>query len=295
MSIPPDSVTPLKASLPGSMKSSSVGTKNDGAWDSLFQLLVADGSNPLFSDPLSPLAQSSPLSALENIKGLSATGRNMVLADPESAYKMMSIINNVDAVSKAQYSELKQMKTAVSQMQDAGQSLGSIGNIKLGLLGFVGQYNNWISRFNPDLQQGGLLSGTQAAQVSQYELEQNIKSRFFGAGDGIHGMGDLGIAIDPYTHLAALDTAKLDSELASNKQGVLNTLQEFGINFAKSASLLVSDGNFFSKQLDNLDRGIHYISDNKNALQQEFGTGDAVNPTGQLAVALADYNPSSKI
>ena len=97
-------------------------------------------------------------------------------------------------------------------------------------------------------------------------------SRFFS--------GDPGI--DPYTRLATLDPAKLDLQIASNKQGVVNTVQEFGANFAKSASLLVSAGNFFSKQLGNLDHGIHFIADNKASLQQEFGTGEAAGQTGQI-------------
>lgn len=296
MSIPPDSIVPLKAQVLSSSISSTAGGQNDGAWDSLFQLLVANDntSNPLFSDPLSPLAQSSPLSQLSNIKGLSATGRNMALADSESAYKMMSVINKLEITYKAQYSELNQMKSAVSQMQETGLNLGSHDSIKLRLMGFVGQYNNWIRRFNPDIQQGGLLAGTQAAQVSQYELEQSVKSRFFGAGEGIHGLGDLGVTIDPHTHLAAMDSAKLDSLLCANKQGVLNTVQQFGASFAKSAGLLISEGNFFAKQLDNLDRGIDYITDNKDALRGEFGSGDVARPTGQQAVALADYNQSSE-
>ncbi len=298
MTIPPDSIAPLKAQVLSSLMGSVVGSKNDGAWDSLFQLLVANGTDPLQLSPQIPISQSVPLPPAGGIKGLSATGRNMALPDPESAYKMMSVINNLDVAFKAQYSELNQMKSAVSKMQEAGQSLGGIatGNdsIKLRLLGFVGQYNNWIKRFNPDIQQGGLLAGTQAAQVARYELEQNVKSRFFGAGDGVRGMADLGIEIDPQTHLATMDVTRLDSMLSANRAGAVNTIVEFGTNFAKSARLLVSDGNFFSKQLDNLDRGIDYISDNKDALQHEFGTGDAATPAGKVAAGLADYNQLAK-
>jgi len=220
----------------------------------------------------------------------------MALADPESAYKMMTVINNKDVYYKAQFSELSQMKSAISRMQEAGQKLGSIalstGNdsIKSQLHEFVGQYNDWIQRFDPDLQEGGLLSDTQAAQVSRFELEQNVNYRFFGAKDGVHGLGELGINIDPNTRLASLDIAKLDALLATNKQGVVNTVQEFSANFTKSASLLNSDGNFVLKQLDNLNRAIHYIADNKDSLQKEFGTGDAAKPTGQVAQALAAYN-----
>ncbi|MEI7455183.1 MAG: hypothetical protein WCK93_00545 [Nitrosomonadales bacterium] len=296
MTIPPDSIAAFKAQALSSVLTPTSSARNDGAWDGLFQMLVAGGRS---TDPLLTASVSSSIPVV-NIKGLSATGRNTALADADSAYRMMSTINNLDIVFKAQYSELSQMRTDVSQLQDAGKNLAGIttstGNdsTKLRLLGFVGQYNNWVRRFGPDTQQGGLLAGTQAAEASQYELEQNIKNRFFGAGDGVQGMGDLGLAIDPVTHLASLDTAKLESMQATNRQGVVNTVQTFGENFAKSAALLVSDGNFFSKQLANLDRGIHYISDNTAALQQEFGTGDAARPSGQVAAALADYNKMAK-
>ncbi|ADL55589.1 hypothetical protein [Gallionella capsiferriformans] len=296
MTIPPDSITAFKAQALSFVINSSASARNDGAWDGLFQMLVAAGSSD--ATLLTPSVGAS--SSVVNVKGLSATGRNTALADADSAYRMMSTINNMEIVFKAQYWELSQMKADVSQLQDAGKNLAGIssstGNdsTKLRLLGFVGQYNNWVRRFAPDTQQGGLLAGTQAAEASQYELEQNLKNRFFGAGDGVQGMGDLGLMIDPVTHLASLDTARLESMQASNRQGVVNTVQTFGENFAKSAGLLVSDGNFFSKQLGNLDRGIHYIEDNTAALQQEFGTGDAAHPGGQVAAAWADYNRMKK-
>lgn len=220
----------------------------------------------------------------------------MALADPESAYKMMGTINEDEISYKAQFSELSQMKSYVLQMQGAAQNLGSIApsaatdGIKSQLQDFIKQYNDWIQRFNPDVQPGGLLADTQAAQASRFELEQNINNHFFGIGDGVHGLNDLGITVDPNTKLMSLDTAKLDTLLAANKQGAVDTIQEFSANFAKSASLLNSDGNFILKQLDNLNRAIHFIADNKSSLQAEFGTGNAAKPTGQIAQALAAYN-----
>lgn len=278
MSIPTDSVAPLGAL--NSTLSAKVSNKNEGTWDSLFQLLVASESTGslLFADPVASISPANPLSQVipaQVIPGLAVTGRNMALADPESAYKMMTLINKMDVTYQAQYAELDQMRSAVAQIQDAAQNLTGTGNIKLQLLGFVTQYNNWVARFNPDMQQSGLLAGTQAAQVSRYELEQNIQSPFLGVGDGIKGMAGLGITIDPHTHLATLDITKLDALLASNKAGVVNTVQEFGASFAKSASLLASDGNFLSRQLDNLHHAVDYISANSASLQQEFGTGDA--------------------
>jgi flagellar capping protein FliD len=181
-------------------------------------------------------------------------------------------------------------------MQDAGQSLGSIDSstsnedIATRLQNFVGQYNGWVERFNPDMQRGGLLADTQAAQVSRYELDQSIKNIFNGAKDGVHGLADLGISIDQNTKLASLDTTRLNSLLAGNQQGGVDALQEFSANFAKSASLLNSDGNFIPNRLNNLSKVIGYIAENKTSLQSEFGTGDPAKPSGLVAQALAAYN-----
>ncbi|OGT00216.1 MAG: hypothetical protein A3F73_01975 [Gallionellales bacterium RIFCSPLOWO2_12_FULL_59_22] len=251
------------------------------------------------SDFKSTFASAVSLSSLEPGSAITnpmAAGRNMSLPDPESAYKMMTTINNQDALYKAQFSELSQMKNSVEQMEDAGRSLGGItadtGNdsIKSRLQDFAGQYNAWIQRFAPTTQHGGLLAGTQAAQISIYELEQSVKNVFNGIHDGLRGLGDLGISIGSSTKLMSLDGAKLDAVLAANKRGVVNTVREFSANFAKAADLLNADNNFIPNQLNNLDRVIDYISDNKVSLQKEFGTGDAARPTGQVAKALSAYN-----
>lgn len=298
MNITSASISLMQSQVLSSLISPSSGAKSDDSWATMFSLLVSNSAqlDPLSSDPLSLLIQRNAANQDGGIKGLSPAGRNMALFDPESAYKMMTVINYDDVLYKAQFSELSQMKSGVFQMEDAGADLGSIAlstgddGIKAQLQNFVGEYNDWIERFNPDIQQGGLLADTQAARASQFELEQNINNPFFGIRDGVHGLRDLGITVDPNTRLASLDTAKLDALLATNKRGVVDAVQEFSANFAKSASLLNSDGNFILKQLDNLSRAIHFIADNKASLQQEFGTGNAAKPTGQVARALAAYN-----
>jgi hypothetical protein len=298
MNISPISVALMKSQALGSLTNSTQDAKKSDSFSTIFSLLAENRvpTAQLTANPLLPITQNGNIAPTGSVKDVAPVGRNMALTDPESAYKMMTYINNKEVYYKAQFSELSQLKTYVFRMQDAGQELGAIalatGNddIKSKLHDFVGQYNNWILRFGTDLRKGGLLSDTQAAQVSQYELEQNVKNRFFGISHGVHGLSDLGIKIDPNTRLASLDSAKLDSLLATNKQGAVDAVQEFSINFAKSASLLNSDNNFILSQLDNLNRAIHYIADNKESLQKEFGTGDTANPTGNVAQALAVYN-----
>ena len=281
------SIANFQAQSLGWIMNSSSDSNAVEIWAIMSQLLGSDSAS---SDSLAWLDDNG------SVKGLSASGRNMALFDPESAYAMMSVINNRDVSYKAQFSELSQMQSYVAQMQDAGQGLGSIaastGNDTLAsqLQGFVEYYNQWIERFAPDMQQGGLLADTQAAQVSVWELEQSVKNIFNGARDGLHGLRDLGIAIDPVTRRASLDGTRLDAVLAGNKQGAVDAIREFSANFAKAAGLLNAEDNFIPRQLANLSGVIRYVADNKDDLQAEFGTGDPAKPTGQVAQALAAYN-----
>lgn len=254
-------------------------------------------------DFLSVSGLSDPISLINlNGKraGLSAAGRNLSLHDPESAYRMMTDINNRDVTYKAQFSELSGMGDAVGAMQKAGRELvdlatqGDDATIKSALQSFVAKYNEWVGRYDGTVKSDGLLAGTQAAEVSLYELRQSIQNPFNGAGNGVHGLKDLGISIDPVTHIATLDSVKLDATLAHVREGALAAINEFGQNFSKSAELLVSANNFIPNRLANLDRAIHYISDNKSSLQAEFGLGDAPRSSASVSRALAAYNQMVK-
>jgi len=234
--------------------------------------------------------------AAPTMNGLTASGRNTMLFDPESAYRMMTSINEKDVTYKAQFSELSEMKSHLAAMREEALSLGDIdpaadaSAIKSRLEAFAGKYNDWITRFDGDLRAGGLLAGTQAAQVAQWELEQSVESMFNGAAAGVRGLRDLGFTVDAATNLATVDGNRLDAVIAGNKAGVVDALSEFGADLARAAELLNSDNNFMLRQLDNLDRVIDYIGDNKTSLQAEFGLGDPAKPTGQVARALASYN-----
>lgn len=230
--------------------------------------------------------------------GLSATGRNLALFDPEAAYRMMSLINNREMVYKAQHGELNEMKAAVAQMQAVGHSLGAsdidtADEVQAVLKHFVERYNAWRERFNASVADGGLLEKVRAAEQSLYQLEQNVVNRFFGAAEGVRGLAELGIRIDPTTRLATLDEARLHATLDANLPGALAALREFSANFAKSAALLNAENNFIPNMLGNLNRAIQYIDGNRAKLTQEFGTGDAPIPTAAIARALAAYKAAA--
>lgn len=250
-------------------------------------LTGASGAASAANDPLALLGSSSA--------GLSASGYNMSLFDPQSAYTMMSVINSRDVSYKAQYSELSAMQSAVSDLQDAGQTLSGVSGtqdneaIKTQLQAFTEKYNDWIERFDATVKSGGVLAGTQAAEVSLYELEQSVENPFNGAASGFRGLADLGLTIDESTNLATLDTKMLDAALAGNKDGAVKTLQEFAVNFTKAAELLNSPNNFIPNRLDNLDRVIDYVADNRSSLQAEFGLGATAKPSAEVAKALAAY------
>jgi hypothetical protein len=223
------------------------------------------------------------------VSALNLGGRNMSLFDPESAYRMMTEINTRETRYQAEYSEMTDMRSALDQIRQESRSLGTIDQstaeeeILQRMREFAGNYNQWIDRFDDALKPGGLLSGTQAAQVSQWELEQSVENRFLGAQDGVHGMRDLGFQIDPVSDRLSVDEKQFQAEFAANSSGVVSALTEFSTHFARSAELLNSEGNFVPSRLGNLSRVIDYISRNKHSLQAEFGTGDAVSPSAALA------------
>ena len=262
---------------------------------------AANGSKPSSGLDFLTNANQGLQTGSATIPGLSANGRKLSLFDPESAYKMMTDINNKDVTYKAQFSEMSEMKAAVASLEQAGKALGSVSEafdaeaIKTKLQSFATKYNEWITRFDDTVKSGGLLAGTQAAEISLYELEQSVENIFNGAKDGIRGLKDLGFTIDQNTNLASIDLSKLDAVLASNKIGVVNTINEFAANFAKSAELLNSAGNFIPNRLSNLDRVIGYITEHKPSLQAEFGLGDPARPSAVVNKALASYNQIYRI
>ncbi len=224
-----------------------------------------------------------------------STGRNLGLRDPEAAYSMMTKINRWEVDFKAQYAELDAMRTGLEHMEAVGGALAGIeagdadAAITQRLQSFVDEYNAWEDRFDDAVAQGGVLDDVQAAEVALHALEVSLSSIFHGAAEGVRGLGELGIAIDPVTKQASLDTSKLETTLASNRAGAMAAIDAFSAHFAKSADLLNAEDNFMAHALDNRSRAIAYIADNHAGWQQEFGTGQAAEPTGATAQALAAY------
>jgi hypothetical protein len=223
---------------------------------------------------------------------LSATGRNMALFDPESAYAMMTSINNKEVVYKAQSASLQDMRTSLTGMTALGRTLADLpqtaspAELRSAMQNFADRYNSWRQEFDGAAQSGGLLADTRAAKVARYELDQSVRNMFLGADEGFRGLKDLGFDMSAATHRVTFNSVRFDAAMAANPQGVATTLREFGTNFSTSAKLLASEGNFITNQLKNLDRVMSYIGENRSALEQEFGTGDPAKPNRQVAAVL---------
>lgn len=285
------SVLGLISSVVSSNTNTGSSQKTSSGKDFSASLLEAmNGSNAASSS-----GSLASFSLPSTMQGLSLNGRNLSLFDPESGYRMMSEINRRNVNYQAQFAELSGMKEGVASLKQAANALGNADatanadTIKANLQSFVGQYNDWVRRFDATTKGEGILNGTQAAEVSLHELRESIRSPFNGAANGIHGLKDLGVTIDPVTKLAALDTTKLDAVLNKNATGAVATIREFSGNFARSAELLNSANNFIPNRLGNLDRAIDYIADNRLSLQREFGLGDTPKTSSAVARALAAY------
>jgi len=235
------------------------------------------------------------VSGVDTIPGLSAIGRNLSLSDPESAYKMMTEINRRSVEYKAQYATLSDMQTGVGQLSQAAEQLGEItatssfATVKSQLQRFTDQYNSWRREFDTDSQDPELLGNTQAAQAARHTLQASISNPFHGANQGLQGLAALGLDIDPVTKMAKLDVAKFEQTWAQQPANAAAAINNFSSNFSAATKLLSANGNFFQKQLSNLDRAIDYIQSNQSALQAEFGLGDPPKLSNRLSQALAEY------
>lgn len=229
------------------------------------------------------------------VSGLSPTGRNLALFDPESAYRMMTLINRKEVEYQAEFAEMRAMQSELAKLQQAGASLAAVDGsldaaaLRERLMAFVADFNAWDQRFDAAVEPGGLLAGTQAAQVARTSMRNSIDNPFFGAADGFRGMAGLGLTLDRATGQIELDVARLDAALAGRRDGAVGLMQEFGRSFARSAELLISEDNFVTRRLGRLDNVIDYIAAQRPALQAEFGLGDPAKPSGAVAAALAAY------
>lgn len=247
-----------------------------------------------------PTQQTSPMT----IPGMSAIGRITSLHDPESAYRMMSIINQAEATYTGQRNSLTQMRDMLRDLRQEAHSLvkhaknpeGDVQTLSTALGQFKEAYNNWISKFSNDLASGGVLHGNQAATVVRSGLRNTVTDIFLGAAHGFQGLGDLGLNINGRDQLADFNAKEFAQTASQNIGAVRDTIHQFAVRFEQATTLFASSGNFIDNRQNNLQRALEFIASNKPALQAEFGLGDPAKPvadSGPARAALASYSKTA--
>lgn len=231
------------------------------------------------------LPTSSTPSGLDTLQPFSRPGQNMI-----------TVINRLDLTFKAQSSELGQLKNSLQQAQKSAQQLMAIdersssADIKSKLTDFIATYDAGVERFAPDLAPGGVLEGSHELGRVRFATRRDIGDPLTGAIDGLlGGMSALGISVDQKTGLASVDETTLDAILSTDTDADLHTIQDFARKFMQTTATLNSADNQLARQIANLDNAIHWIADNRAAVEQEFGPGEAARPNAAFAKAAAAY------
>ncbi len=239
----------------------------------------------------SELPTSTTPTALDAAGGFSRPGQNMV-----------TVLNRVEVTFKAQFSELGEMRHGLVAEQAAAKRLGGLtddsaaAEIKAEIAHFVDTYNAGVNRFAPAVDKGGILEGSWEAQRARFATRRDISYILNGSEKGIKGdLAKLGITTDPKTGLAVIDQAMLDGALAADKALVVNAVTAFADTFATTVDFLNAKGHSQQRQMNNLDRAVNWIDDNREAVQKEFGPGAAATPNDAFAKAAANYDKMAKL
>jgi hypothetical protein len=111
----------IESQTVGSLVSSALGSGKVSGGANFADILGV--GNTAGTSSLDALLSSA--ASMSGTNGVSAVGRNMALFDPESAYRMMTDINAKAVAYKAEASEMGDMKSYVSTLQQEAVKLGS--------------------------------------------------------------------------------------------------------------------------------------------------------------------------
>ncbi len=308
-----DSLTSLFDSSDPQRSGDSMGAASE--FDSLFNVLInkplnGGGAPGILSDALGSqrkpsnaldllttqmdaIAASTPTTptALDSLRPFSHPGQNMI-----------TVMNRVEVSFKAQFAQLSEMRKSLLDGQDAAQALGELdaqssnADIKAALDHFVAVYNDGVNRFAPDVGRGGVLEGSPEAIRARFATMRDINHILTGSEFGLKGgLATLGISADPRTGLATVDHQKLDAELALHRGRNLNAINDFADAYSGTVDSIDAPGHAHGRQLDNLNRAVNWIRDNRAAVEKEFGPGAAATPDEAFANAAARYDAMAKL
>ncbi len=237
------------------------------------------------------LPTSTTPTARDAAGGFSRPGQNMV-----------TVLNRVEVTFKAQFSELGEMRHSLVGEQAAARRLAGLdgastsAEVKAELAHFVDTYNAGVNRFAPAVDKGGILEGSWEAGRARFATQRDISYILNGSQVGIKGdLAQLGISTDPKTGLASIDHARLDGALAKDQGHVVASVTAFANTFVTTVDFLNATGHSQQRQMANLDRAVHWIGENKDAVQKEFGPGAAATPNAAFAKAAAHYDEMARL
>ena len=239
---------------------------------------------------LAELPTSTTPTARDAAGGFSRPGQNMV-----------TVLNRLEVTFKAQFSELGEMRKSLVAEQAAAKRLATLdgastsADVKAELAHFVETYNAGVNRFAPAMDKGGILEGSWEAARARFATQRDISYILNGSEVGIKGdLAQLGISTDPKTGTASIDDAKLEGALAKDRGHVVASITAFANTFVTTVDFLNAKGHAQQRQMANLDRAVHWIGDNKTAVQKEFGAGAAATPNAAFAKAAANYDEMAR-
>ena len=257
-------------------------------------------SSPKFSNVLDQFSASLRMTSLPTSTTPTALDAAQSFSKP--GQNMVTVLNRVEVTFKAQHAELGELRKSLVTEQDAAQHLKTLGaqtpdaDIKVALDAFVSSYNAGVTRFAPDVAQGGVLEGSWEATRARFATERDIDYVLNGSEVGLKGgLAALGISTDPNTGLASVDHAQLDTALAKNKGNVAAALASFGGTLVTTVDTLNAADHALVRQMGNLDRAVHWIDDNKADVEKEFGPGAAATPDDAFAKAAASYDAMAQL
>ncbi len=282
---------------------------------SIFSAEEANNIDQTFSSILDKYSAQLGLPGLPGSTGLSAqlglpglptstvpTGLDSSQPFSTPGQNMITVLNRVEVSFKAQYSELDQLTQRLKQEQGVARKLtafdanSSNADIKAALNEFIASYNDGVKRFAPEVAQGGILEGSWEAQRARFATEREISYLLTGSSVGVKGgLASMGITTDKKTGLASIDESMLDAALAKDKGKAVFAITDFGKNFDAMVDSLTAADHSQLRQMDNLDRAVHWIMANRDDVQKEFGPGAAATPNEAFARAAARYDQIAKL
>lgn len=227
------------------------------------------------------------LSSTKGDIGIS-TGGSAIDALEKGPSELMAKINQKQASYQAEFSVLAQLKSQMAQLGDSAEASFGTGKlttemsneeIKQRIHAFADAYNKSEASFDQFDGEGGMCDDQLSCEGPRFAMYRDINSPFNGAANGVRGLPAIGIEADQ-GHQIKIDDAQLDAMLASNKEGVVAALNQFGDTFNQTADTWGADQHVLDNRMHRLADAVNWVEDRRASLEAEFGKGNQAAVSG---------------